>query len=205
MRLRFERPSSALLLLVALTLLFFVSLTLAAQEAFRSSTDEADKLCGPISLGAIAQRLGSEADLPTILRMVEIGPEGTSLAALAKAARELGFVAKGNKFCSVSDLSALSGDTPAIVQLHGSHFVAVWGAGGSDIWMADYPRPLHRVSAESLEDTWDPRVLIIHRADESFHAPICLDSLPLWLGGTMLLLAASLAAYRHAFWSKSKA
>ena len=193
-----QHATTGILPMAASILLLLASNTYAAEEFVPAGPIATEDICGPIALGLIVQRLGLEVDMTTILESVDIGPDGTSLAQLAGVARGLGLTAQGYKLCTASDLSSLKSDTPAIVHLNGNHFAAVWDAGDGNIWVADYPKPLSQVPADSLATIWDPRVLVIHRNDAQFQAPRCANPLTILAGASILFLAACLAIYHHA-------
>ena len=122
-------------------------------------------LCGPSSLAVAAKKLGIDARVQEIANRVTMTRRGTSLAELARVAREMGLTAQGFYLPSTELLTQMNDGVLAIAEVRKNHFGAVWPAGDGDLWLASYPSPLKRINHVELESTWNSRVLTIKRAD----------------------------------------
>lgn len=84
---------------------------------------EEDRLCGPLCLLSVCQKLGVEAQLSEITAMTDYNRDaGTSVLGLYKAAKSMGLCALATK-TSVDELVTLK--VPAIVYLWSEHCVVV--------------------------------------------------------------------------------
>jgi ABC-type bacteriocin/lantibiotic exporter with double-glycine peptidase domain len=104
--------------------------------------------CGARALAIVCENLGILADPAALAKSCGLNERGTSLAALAKAARSLGLRADGIQV-DLAALNALS--SPDVVWVDGNHYVALLEVSGGKATIRDPNRSGEEaVAAEEL-------------------------------------------------------
>ena len=129
--------------------------------------------CGPACLAMICKHYGIGMTLGKLRELANVTAKGTTLASLAQTAESLGFTTKGVR-CSFEEMRRF--ELPFIVHWEGYHYVVVYGASSSQVWMADPAVGFRKLSVEEFERGWDGTCLTftpprdISNADTS-HSP----------------------------------
>ncbi len=130
--------------------------------------------CGPACLAMICKHYGiAGMTLGKLRELASVTAKGTTLASLAHAAESIGFTTKGVR-CSFEAMRRF--ELPFIVHWEGYHYVVVYGASSSQVWLADPAVGFRQLSVAEFERGWDGTCLtftapeVISRAGAS-HSP----------------------------------
>jgi ABC-type bacteriocin/lantibiotic exporter with double-glycine peptidase domain len=170
----------------------FACLFLLAAAAYGDSPPQEEPqkenvLCGPRSLAYCLHLLGSDVSVSRVADLAsERGnpTEGISLAALAKAATQLGYEGRCYRL-RVEDLRRVTARTPGIAHVGGNHFVVVWMDGEADrVTVIDPPCDTYDTTLLKFARNWDGVIMIVSRPGEQ----------PIWTAkGTWPAYAACIA------------
>jgi len=126
-------------------------------EARRKARQREQSLCGPECLAELLRRQGEKADVHALAREMKTDENGTSLKALADAARKHGFAAKG---LALTQKGLLRQPVPLIALIEPGHYVIVDKASpdGVTIWEANangLDKPgVCRLSVKDWKQVW---------------------------------------------------
>ena len=118
--------------------------------------DETD--CGAACLGMICQYYGQSIGLNRLRDMANVSREGTSLSALAEAAENLGFLARGVRV-GYEELG--DRDLPLIAHWEGYHFVVLFRVNSKYAWIADPALGRRKISRKEFEEKWSNLALML--------------------------------------------
>lgn len=118
--------------------------------------DETD--CGAACLGMICQYYGQSIGLNRLRDMANVSREGTSLSALAEAAENLGFLARGVRI-GYGELG--DRDLPLIAHWEGYHFVVLFRINSKYAWIADPALGRRKISRKEFEAKWSNLALLL--------------------------------------------
>ena len=118
--------------------------------------DETD--CGAACLGMICQYYGLSIGLNRLRDMANVSREGTSLSALAEAAENLGFLARGVRV-GYEELG--DRDLPLIAHWEGYHFVVLFRVNSKYAWIADPALGRRKISRKEFEEKWSNLALML--------------------------------------------
>jgi hypothetical protein len=124
-----------------------------------------DRLCGPICLAFCAQWLGVQADIGHLAEETGASASGTSLGALADAAKARGLEARCLRL-SLDDLRRVSSRTPAIAHVDRDHFVVAWTANDRDVVVVEPNMSSSRIPLKNFGRRWDGNILLLSRPGE---------------------------------------
>ncbi len=111
--------------------------------------DEMD--CGAAALATVCRHYGRSVSLARIRQLVHTSIDGTSLAALCRAATELGLAARSVK-ASPRNLAQMP--LPAIVHWEGNHWLVLYDVGPGHVRVADPALGLRRLRRAEFEAKW---------------------------------------------------
>lgn len=118
--------------------------------------DETD--CGAACLGMICQYYGQSIGLNRLRDLANVSREGTSLSALAEAAENLGFLARGVRigYAELGDR-----DLPLIAHWEGYHFVVLFRINSKYAWIADPALGRRKIPRKEFEAKWSNLALML--------------------------------------------
>lgn len=126
--------------------------------------------CGAVSATVAAQLLEVPLSLDEAVKAVPADPLGrTSMKELIAGLRKLGFAAEGLRL-SPDGLWATRG--PAILHVHGSHFLVACGDGGGDVVLIDPPSAPRLVPASALRKIWRGNAVLVRRDADAMNASL---------------------------------
>ncbi|MBI5057518.1 MAG: peptidase domain-containing ABC transporter [Nitrospirae bacterium] len=119
--------------------------------------------CGTTCIMMIAKYYGKNFSSAKLRELAHVDLSGSSLAGLAAAAEQVGFLARGLKL----DYAGLSSvRLPCIVHWQGFHYVVVYKANEKSVWVADPALGLRKYSREYFEKSWNGITLTLDLTPE---------------------------------------
>ena len=137
--------------------------------------DEMD--CGAASLAMVCRAFGRSVSITRLRQLVHISIDGTSLAAICRAATEVGLAARSVK-ASASTLADMP--LPAIVHWEGNHWVVLYDVSDREVRVADPGVGLRRFTREEFEARWSGYAALFDYTEAFASAPEGRPSLA-WL------------------------
>ena len=137
--------------------------------------DEMD--CGAAALAMVCRHFGRAVSLTRIRQLVHVSLDGTSLAALCRAATELGLAARSVK-TSARMLDQMP--LPAIAHWEGNHWVVVYDVGREQVRVADPGLGLRKLPRAQFESKWSGYAALFDYTPAFEQAPLGRSSLA-WL------------------------
>jgi ATP-binding cassette subfamily B protein len=128
--------------------------------------DEMD--CGAAALAMVCRHFGRRVNLARIRQLVHTSKDGTSLAALCRAAEELGLAARSVK-ASARSLAEMP--LPAIVHWEGNHWVVLYDVRARHVRVADPALGLRRFSREEFQRKWTGYAALFDYTEAFAQAP----------------------------------
>ncbi|MBE9166112.1 peptidase domain-containing ABC transporter [Pleurocapsales cyanobacterium LEGE 06147] len=120
--------------------------------------------CGAACLASITKYYGKIFTINRIRETVGTGQQGTTLLGLKQGANRLGFNARGVKV-SIEVINKQAIPLPAIIHWKGYHWVVLYGKRGRKYVVADPAIGIRYLDAESLEEAWTDRVMLLVEPD----------------------------------------
>ncbi|MCP4137520.1 MAG: cyclic nucleotide-binding domain-containing protein [bacterium] len=114
--------------------------------------------CGITCLMIISRYYGKSFASSRLHELAHVDLRGSSIARLASAAEQLGFLTKGMK---LNFDSLLSVTLPCIVHWQGRHFVVVYKATTRYVWVSDPAIGLRRYTRDFFEKNWTGIALLL--------------------------------------------
>ena len=124
--------------------------------------------CGTTCLAMIFKHYGLYNIQPMLRKAGRVGAEGTSLFALSELAETFGFTSDGYQlgYDALRELHL-----PAIAHYQGNHFVVVYKATETDVWIADPGYGKDKIPRREFEARWNGIVLTLEPTPEVFQNP----------------------------------
>jgi hypothetical protein len=139
------------------------------QLSSAQNCSNADPLCGPTSLLAVCQGLGTTTDLQELKELAGFDEKaGTTMNGLMRAAEAKGLHAVGMK---ISPEELAKSKDPAIAHLWGNHFVVVEGGEPGGVRVTDPPRAPMVVPLDEFRKTYSGFALLIAKDESLFPKP----------------------------------
>ncbi len=133
---------------------------------FVRQIDEMD--CGAAALAMVCRHFGRRVNLARIRQLVHTSKDGTSLAALCRAAEELGLAARSVK---ASARSLADMPLPAIAHWEGNHWVVLYEVRPRHVRVADPALGLRRFSREEFQAKWSGYAALFDYTEAFEQAP----------------------------------
>ena len=136
-------------------------------KSMAGAADLSNNLCGPIALQSILSFYGDKKSIEEIITLSEHQSKGTSFEGLAKAAKQLGYEAKGYK-ASYQGFKKLP--LPMIVQLNHwqkDHFIAVTQIKGDKIYFTDPQGENQKCKYQDFKNQYTGYALMIQPAKDN--------------------------------------
>jgi ABC-type bacteriocin/lantibiotic exporter with double-glycine peptidase domain len=147
--------------------------------------------CGVACLQAVAKSSGAHVDLQQLRALADVGRDGTTALNLAKAARELGFSARGLRIPVEAFTPELA---PAIAQVDDDHFVVVSRVTANHVRIMDPAAGISRPSKSDFAARYSGVCLKIEgsaKGAASKSSPQMLQYYRTWAKRSRTLLAAA--------------
>jgi len=156
------------LLSVGLACIFVLASTSPSHtEGWRCG--DLDVLCGPTSLLALCQALGTKTDLEELKELTGFDKKaGTTMNGLMRAAEAKGLHAVGMK---ISAQELAKSKVPAIAHQWGNHFVVVEGGDPGTVKMTDPPNGPRIVPLDEFKKSYSGFALLIAKDERLFPKP----------------------------------
>lgn len=108
--------------------------------------------CGTTCLMMISRHYGKKFSNSRLRDLAHVDQSGSSLANLANAAEELGFMTRGMKigYEALTDLSL-----PCIIHWQGYHYIVVYKADKKHVWVADPALGLRKYTKNFFVENWN--------------------------------------------------
>jgi len=124
--------------------------------------------CGAASLAMVCRAFGRSVSIARLRQLVHTSIDGTSLAAICRAAAEVGLAARSVK-ASASTLADMP--LPAIVHWEGNHWVVLYDVGEREVRVADPGVGLRRFTREEFEARWSGYAALFDYTEAFASAP----------------------------------
>lgn len=124
--------------------------------------------CGAAALAMVCRHFGRAVSLSRIRQLVHTSVDGTSLAALCRAASELGLAARPVK-ASPRNLPQMP--LPAIVHWEGNHWVVLFDVSETEVRIADPSLGLRRLPRADFEAKWSGYTALFDYTEAFASAP----------------------------------
>jgi ATP-binding cassette subfamily B protein len=119
--------------------------------------------CGTTCVMMISKYYGKNISSNRLRELAHVDLSGSSLADLATAAEEIGYMTRGMKL----DFETLMSVTlPCIVHWQGYHFIVVYKVDDRFVWVSDPALGLRKYKREFFENNWNGITLILEPTPE---------------------------------------
>lgn len=130
---------------------------------FPSIMQHDEMTCGTTCIMMIAKYYGKDFASNRLRELAHVDLSGSSMAGLASAAEQLGFLTRGMKL----DLDGLESVTlPCIVHWQGYHYIVVYKVDEKFVWVSDPAIGLRKYKKEYFKEHWNGISLILEPTPE---------------------------------------